>query len=90
VNRLNLPASCINYLKKAKIVKVLFYLMLSDLRKSLAVWKVPGLCPVAVLVRATCGRRLISNQCSRIGRMTGENRGTRGKNLSRCQFEDNV
>jgi len=67
----------------AKIMKVLFYLMLSDFLESLAVWKAPGLCPVAVLVRATCGRRLISNQWSRSGRtiLTGENRGTREKNL---------
>jgi hypothetical protein len=32
------------FLEKAKILKVLFYSILSDFRKSLAVWQVPSLC----------------------------------------------
>jgi hypothetical protein len=46
-----------NSKKMKKGTILLFYAMLPDLRKTTALWKVPGLRPFVRLVRATCRRR---------------------------------
>jgi hypothetical protein len=62
---------------KTKKVKVLFYSMFPDFRKSVAFWKVPRLHSFVLLVRATCKWRWVSI----IGGMiqTGETRSIRRK-----------
>ena len=47
-------SNAVDIRKQKKNVKDLFQLILPDIRKSNAVWKVPGLRLFVSLVRATC------------------------------------
>jgi hypothetical protein len=58
-------------------VKASFYPMLSDLRNSIAFYKVPTLRPFVLLVRATCRWRWVSSTGGMI--LTEKNRSTRRK-----------
>jgi hypothetical protein len=64
---------------------VFFYPVFPDIQRSAAFWKVPELCPFALLVRATFRRRWVWSIGGII--LTGESRSTGGGGgLSQCHF----
>jgi hypothetical protein len=69
-------------LQSSSIWKYFPYSTLPDLHKSIAFWKVPRLLPFVLLITVTWiwGWSIGGNI------QTGENRGTRGKTFSQCQF----